>query len=163
MKQYSVVRYGMGRNSTLGILTRLHGGDEEELCFTLEDERRTTKVQGETCIPVGSYELKLRTDGMDNMNTMNGRYRNRFGSRHKGMIWLQEVPDFTWVYIHIGNDEDETEGCILTGKIPQISLDGEFSVGNSTEAYWKVYEEIAPALIAGEKVILHVTEMQPWA
>lgn len=158
MRNWRVVRYGLGRNTTLGFFSRLVDDKDEHICFSLEDERRHTKVPGETCIPTGSYELKLRTEG-----GMHGRYQDRFGDRHKGMIWLQNVPDFEWVYIHIGNTDDDSRGCILPGTVPLIYPDGEFHVGRSTDAYWKVYEEIVPALIAGERCVLHVTEIQPWA
>jgi len=164
MKQYAVVRYGLGRNSTLGLFRRLiDGGDTVDMAFTLEDERRHTKVYGETCIPVGTYELKLRTDGMDNPEMMNHDYRRKYGEWHKGMIELQNVPEFTSVYIHILNYETQTKGCVGVGEVPGIYPDGEFFIGRSEAAYKKVYEEIATALIAGEKCVLHVTEMQPWA
>lgn len=159
MKQYAVVRYGLGRNSTLSLVRRVQsGGADTDLCFAIEDERRLTKVQGETCIPVGTYELKLRTEG-----GMHAEYSEKYGDRHKGMLWLQNVEGFEFVYIHIGNYENQTKGCILPGMVPAIYPDGEFWVGRSADAYWMLYEEIAPALIAGEKVVLHVTEMQPWA
>jgi hypothetical protein len=158
MKTFQVARYGLGRNSTLGYFSRITNDAREEICFTLEDERRYTKVYGETCIPVGTYELRLRTEG-----DMHQDYRRRFGDRHKGMIWLQDVPDFTFVYIHILNYEYQTKGCIGVGEVPAIYPDGEFWVGRSESAYWRVYDEIVPALIAGEKVVLHVTEVQPWA
>ena len=159
MRTYRVVRYGLGRNTTLGFWTRVEDDDNEtQLDFSLEDERRHTKDYGETCIPAGTYELKLRTEG-----GMHQRYSERFGARHKGMIWLQNVPDFQYVYVHIGNTDDDTKGCILPGEVPGIYPDGEFYVGRSTPAYWRLYEEIVPLLIAGERVVLNITEIQPWA
>lgn len=164
MRQYRVVRYGLGRNTTLGFWTRIEEDDSEtQLDFSLEDERRHTKVYGETCIPTGSYELKLFTDHMDDEEWMNGRYRKKYGDRHKGMLHLQNVPEFTSVYIHILNYEHQTKGCIGVGEVPAIYPDGEFWIGRSTPAYWRLYEEIAPLLIAGERVVVHVTEIQPWA
>lgn len=164
MKQYAVVRYGLGRNSTLGILRKIvSDGEDTDWCFTLEDERRLTKVPGETCIPVGTYPLKLRTDGMDDPKMMNFDYRKRYGDWHKGMIELQNVPGFTSVYIHILNYEHQTKGCVGVGLVPSIHPDGEFWIGRSADAYKQVYEEIATALIAGEACVLHITEMQPWA
>lgn len=159
MKQYTLVRYGMGRNSTLGFLSRIEeDGTATQVCFTLEDERRRTKVPGETCIPTGTYELQLRTDG-----GMHVDYSRRFGDRHKGMLWLQNVENFEWVYIHILNYEDQTEGCVGVGMAPGVFPDGEFWIGRSKDAYWEVYEDMVPSLIAGEKVVLHITEIQPWA
>lgn len=160
MRTYQVVRYGFGKDSTLGFWTRIVDGDATQLCFNVEDERRNTKVQGETCIPVGTYELRLRTEG-----GMHARYTERFGSRHKGMLELQNVENFEFVYVHIGNDDDDTRGCLLPGMVPGFNPDKpmEFVVGRSTEAYWMLYEEIVPLLIAGERVVLQVTEIQPWA
>jgi hypothetical protein len=164
LKTYRVIRYGMGRNSTLGFFTRVENGDKEtRLGFTIEDERRHTKVPGETCIPTGTYDLRLNTDHMDDEGWMNCDYRKKWGDRHKGMIEITKVPDFTNVYIHILNYESETRGCIGPGETPGIHADGEFYVGRSTPVYWAIYEEIVPALIAGERVVLHVTEIQPWA
>lgn len=162
MRTYQVTRYGFGRNSTLGFWERINGAPllNDFLCWNLEDERRNTKVQGETCIPVGTYELKLRTEG-----SLHAKYSERFGARHKGMLHLQNVENFEWIYVHIGNEEDDTDGCLLPGMHPAFDDDEplEFAVAASTEAYWMLYEEIVPLLIAGQKVVVHITEMQPWA
>lgn len=159
MRNYRVIRYGMGRNSTLGLFMRVEeDGSETQLCFTLEDERRKTKVMGETCIPTGSFDLVLYKDGSKHKD-----YGDKYGSRHKGMILVKDVPDFVGVLIHILNYENQTDGCVGVGLVPAIAPDGEFYILRSTDAYWKVYEEIVPLLIAGERVVLHVTEIQPWA
>ena len=147
-----VMRYAFGIDSTLG---RLYVSDDERSfeCFTLEDERRTVKVKGETCIPPGSYEVVLRTEG-----GMHGRYTERFPEWHKGMLWLQDVPGFSYVYVHIGNNDDHTEGCILVGTVPVVLPDGEFEVSRSAEAYRKLYLKVVETLDAGERVVLHVME-----
>ena len=54
-----VVRTQFGKDATNGMLF-INGLFE---CFTLEDEYRDLKVRGETCIPDGEYEIKLRTVG----------------------------------------------------------------------------------------------------
>lgn len=162
MTDYMVVRYGLAPDSTLGHFVRLNGG-QTRLAFTLEDERRLTKVYGETCIPTGKYKLSLRTDGMDDPEMMNYRYRERFGDWHKGMIHVEDVPDFISIYIHILNRTSQTKGCIGVGEVPLIDTNGEFSIGSSEAAYRAVYDEICPKLLAGEDVWLHVTEIQPWA
>ena len=58
-----VQRFSSGDDSTLGLLFDVSGGDREFLCFTLEDEKRDIKVKGETRIPAGKYEIKLRKAG----------------------------------------------------------------------------------------------------
>ena len=78
-------RFAYGADSTAG---RLYDRTEEPpkfLCWTLEDERRQIKQPGETCIPVGIYHIIPRTEG-----GMHGKYKAKFGDRHKGMLWLAE-------------------------------------------------------------------------
>ena len=55
-----VIRFSSQNDSTLGLLFDVTDG-RKFLCFTLEDEARDTKVMGETRIPAGIYDLKLRT------------------------------------------------------------------------------------------------------
>jgi len=153
-----VMRYGFGKNSTLGWISTWENDKFVRRCFSLEDERRHTKVYGETCIPTGTYPLALRTEG-----EMHERYLRRFGDRHKGMLWIQDVPEFEWTYFHILNYEWQTKGCIGTGKVPGVYPDGEFFVGRSEAAYLDLYDIVAPRLIAGERVMCYVTETQPWA
>jgi hypothetical protein len=145
-------RFGFGIDSTLGELRLdgLHGG------FTLEDERRRTKVPGETCIPTGRYEIRLRTVG-----ELHRRYKARFPDLHRGMLWLQEVPGFQWVYVHIGNDESDTDGCPLVGRYPLALPDGEFKVAESTPIYLDLYRRTLEAMDRGEPVYITITEREP--
>jgi len=144
-----LVRYGFGADSTLGKLY----DDDGLVCFTLEDERRAVKVPGETCIPVGTYRVTLRDEG-----GLTVRYRNRFPDMHKGMLWLRDVPGFEWVYLHIGNTDDHTEGCPLVGEVPVVLPDGEFQLARSEAAYRKLYPFIAGAIALDEDVTLTVEE-----
>jgi len=142
-------RMGYGRDSTLG---RISLGSLS--FFSLEDERRDVKVPGYTCIPVGSYEIKLRKAG-----GLHKKYKARFPDLHKGMLWLQDVPGFEWVYIHIGNDADDTAGCPLVGELPVILPTGEFEIGRSTPAYVALYRKVIAALEAGDRVWVHIREL----
>ena len=54
-----VVRTQFGSNATNGLLF-IDGVFE---CYTLEDEQRDVKVMHETCIPEGTYKIKLRNAG----------------------------------------------------------------------------------------------------
>ena len=112
--------------STIGTLTV---GDVQ--VETLEDTRRAHKVYGETRIPAGTYELNLRDEG-----NMVKRYKSRY-DWHKGMIWLRNVPEFEFIYIHPGNNPGDTLGCILVGMTR-----GENFIGNSRAAYQKIYPAI---------------------
>lgn len=150
--EITLERFGFGRDSTLGEL-RVDGLHE---CYTLEDERRRVKVQGETCVPAGRYPLRFRTEG-----GLHAKYKARFPNLHRGMLWLQNVPGFSWVYLHIGNDEAETDGCPLVGRVPVILPDGEFKVASSTEAYLAFYGRVAGAMGRGEEAVLEIKERGP--
>ena len=87
---------------TIGIITT-----PKNKVFTLEDDYDDVKVKGHTRIPAGEYEIILRKAG-----TIYEKYVKRFGSIMKGMPWLQNVPNYEYVYIHCGNTEKDTSGCI---------------------------------------------------
>jgi hypothetical protein len=158
MRTFELSRFGFGRDSTIGILSEVINDKRKRIAFTIEDERRLTKVYGETCIPQGTYELELQSSG-----ELHRRYSDRYGARHKGMIHIKAVPGFVGIMFHPGNTDDDTKGCILPGTVPVITQDGEFKVADSQPAYWKFYDDVAASLFSGEKCILHVTEVQPWA
>ena len=70
------------------------------VCNTLEPKLRKEKIKGCTAIPEGTYKVKYQ-------------YSPKFG---KDMPFLQGVPNFTGVMLHIGNSLKDTEGCILVGQ-----------------------------------------------
>ncbi len=121
--------------------------DGKHLGFTLEDAVRQKKISGITAIPTGSYEILLRTNG-----GMNKSYSNKFDN-HQGMLWLQNVENFEYVYIHIGNKPKHTEGCILVGSSCDPTTD---FIGNSTHTYLKLYDKVITNLEYGERVFVEV-------
>lgn len=146
-------RISSGDEATLGILhDTTDETDRKFQCYTLEDQYNEPKIPGETRIPVGRYQIKLRTEG-----GMHGRYGQRF-PWHKGMLWLQNVPDFEWIYIHVGNKDDDSEGCILTGdgQISNVTERGQ--VTSSVAAYTRLYHRIVAALDAGEEVWITIED-----
>ena len=146
-----VIRTQFGKDATNGMLF-INGVFE---CFTLEDEVRNVKVHSETAIPLGEYEIKLRTEG-----GFHTKYTSRYGSMHKGMLWLQDVPGFTWILIHTGNTDQHTAGCLLLGETQQDLDKGKDGfVGGSGDAYKKAYPKIAKAILNGEKVTIKYTNI----
>lgn len=143
-----VLRFSSQNDSTLGILFDISEG-REFLCFTLEDEYRTVKKYGETRIPAGEYQVKLRKTG-----GFHKRYKNKFPEIHKGMLWIQDVPNFEHVLIHIGNNDDNTAGCLLVGNTSQQNLTENGFIGASKSAYQRIYPPIAHALESGEAVTI---------
>ena len=144
-----VQRFSSESNSTLGIL--LDVTDKPKfLCYTLEDEFREIKVNGETRIPAGTYNITLRTEG-----GFNQRYTEKFGSDfNKGMLWVRDVPGFEYILIHIGNDDDDSEGCLLVGDSQNQNITKKGFIGSSTDAYKRIYPPIADALERGENVTI---------
>ena len=97
----------LGDNYTIGTLF-ING---ERFCDTLEDKNRDVnrngkfdgkekKVQGETCIPYGTYKVTLN---------LSPRFK-------RPLPRLMDVPDFDGVLIHRGNTAKDTQGCILVGE-----------------------------------------------
>lgn len=119
--------------------------DGDFQCFTLEDEYREVKVQGETRIPAGTYEVKFR----EVLSPMTKRYQDKF-DWFKWHLQIMDVPGFTNIYIHIGNTDEHTEGCLLVGRT--ASVDG--TVGNSTTAFSDLYAIVSDALNNGETVTI---------
>jgi hypothetical protein len=141
-------RFSTSGDDTLGILHI----DGVWQCYTLEDEARTVKVFGETRIPDGIYKIILRTIG-----GFHNRYRKKYPGMHKGMLWLQDVPNFEYILIHTGNRDDDTAGCLLVGSNANDNTVDEGFVGGSRQAYKKIYPPVARAILNGEDVEIEIT------
>ena len=142
-----VVRTQFGADATNGLLFV----DGKFECFTLEDEVRDVKKYAESAIPLGEYEIKFRTVG-----GFDAKYTSRYGADwHKGMLELQNVPNFQYILIHTGNTDEHTAGCLLVGETQQDLEKGKDGfVGGSGDAYKKMYPKVRDALLAGEKVTI---------
>jgi len=145
--QLEVIRFSSAKDSTLGLLFNVTDEKREFLCYTLEDEYREEKVMHETRIPSGTYEIKLRTWGR-----IHEDYAKRFADIHKGTLWLQDVPNFKYILIHCGNNDDHTSGCLLVGDTQTENIKSDGFVGSSTNAYKRIYPPIAEAIENGECV-----------
>lgn len=144
-----VQRFSSQSNSTLGMLF-----DVTEtpifLCYTLEDEFREVKVSGETRIPSGTYNVTLRTEG-----GFYERYTEKFGADfNKGMLWVRDVPNFEYILIHIGNTDLDSAGCLLVGDSQTQNITKNGFIGSSTDAYKRVYPQIADVLVNGGEVCI---------
>lgn len=148
----NVIRHQFGKDASNGLLF-IDGVFE---CYTLEDEVREVKVMHETCIPEGEYEIKLRAEG-----GFHSRYLKRYGADwHKGMLWLQDVPNFTWILIHTLNDSTQTSGCLGVGSSQQdLDLDSKGKILQSRDAYQRMYPKVRDALLNGEKVTIEYSNI----
>ena len=143
-----VLRFSSQKDSTNGLLFDVSDG-RKFLAYTLEDERREDKVMHETRIPAGTYKIKLRTVG-----GFHGRYVKKYGSMHKGMLHVQDVPGFEYILIHTGNTDEHTSGCLLVGDTQQQNITKSKSgfIGASVDAYKRIYPPIAEAILRGDDV-----------
>ena len=70
------------------------------------------------------------------------------------MLWLQEVPNFTNILIHIGNTIKDTMGCILIG----MEAEGEDLILRSTTAYVRFYRHVVEAFERNENVYIKIID-----
>jgi hypothetical protein len=143
-----VLRFSSQDDSTLGVLSDVTDG-RRFLAFTLEDEYRETKVAGETRVPAGTYKITLRTVG-----GFHTKYAAKYGAMHKGMLWVRDVPGFEFILIHTGNTDEHTDGCLLVGNTSQENVTRDGFIGESGNAYKRIYPKIAAALELGEEVTI---------
>jgi len=153
----TVKRFADNSDTTLGILF-IDGVFE---CFTVEDEERQTKVMGETRVPNGTYDIKLRSVG-----GFHNRYSAKYGSMHKGMLCVHNKPNwilenagmsFQYILIHTGNTDEHTAGCLLVND----AVSGKtFTGSSSVDAYKKVYPKVASALVSGDSVTIEYVDIE---
>ena len=63
------------------------------------------------------------------------------------MIWVKDVPGFEYILWHVGNNDENTAGCLLLGQSQESNLvkrDG--FVGSSVSAYKYVYPYVLSAI-----------------
>lgn len=110
-------------------------------CATLEDsiQPNDVKVKGETCIPDGSYAVKL-TQSV------------HFGRK---LPLLIDVPGFEGIRIHPGNTVGDTEGCLLVGENIE-TVGGLPFLLHSKNAFDRLYEKLSLADDKGEAITIEV-------
>jgi len=127
-----IIRIAEGKQSTLSQLYI----DDMFQCYLLEDKIRAVKIPKQTAIPTGNYTLRLNTWG-----GMNAEYRQKFPKLHKGMTEINGLPQFSFVYIHIGNTHTQTAGCPLCGFGFEL-VNGDYQVLRSKDAYQMIYPKL---------------------
>jgi len=118
-----------------------------DFAFTCEDQDRgldqsmalgdiqALKVSAETAIPTGLYRVET---------TWSPKYQ-------RNMPLVTNVPGFRGIRIHSGNDDDDTEGCVLPG----LTRDEDrMTVGKSRKACAWLYTEIAKMEADGQEVTI---------
>lgn len=143
-----IKRLGGDSNTTVGAWYIGEGVGKYLFCYSIEDERRFNKINGKTRIPAGRYEIILNKSG--GMNKQYEKY-----PWHKGMLELADVAGFDYIYIHPGNDHEDTEGCLLPNyKADLKDMRGE----NSFECYKDLYLEVISAIQDEEQVFIEIKD-----
>ena len=130
-----LTRISAKKESTLGFIY-INGGFE---CYTLEDPYQHHKIPTITRISAGTYKLGLRREG-----GLYQKYSKKFGEDHP-MIWLKDVPEFQYIYIHIGNWAKDTSGCIIVGSSYMPLINAHYLL-NSTKAYLRLRDKLLPEI-----------------
>lgn len=121
--------------------------DGKFICHGLEDEHREHKIPGETRIPAGTYRLGVRKEG-----GFHSRYCRKFPQSHRGMLHVLDVPGFTYILIHVGNYDRDTDGCLLLGRADYDAR----AVWQSKKAYERFYGQVITAAENGEATIEYI-------
>lgn len=129
-------------------------------CFIVEDQEQTKKVNSETRIPNGEFDVSLRASG-----GFHNRYKAKFNQKN-GMLCVHNAPnwkiivedvEFQYVLIHTGNTDDHTAGCLLPNEtFNSSSMRGSGSVN----AYKRFYPIVHDALMNGEEVKIIITDIE---
>lgn len=122
-------------------------------CYTLEDEMRNVKIAGETRVPQGCYLLELREE----VSPLTETYRKNYDyfDLH---VQIKDVPNFDFVYLHVGNDDDDTDGCILLGNSQITNRYSDGKIGYSRDAFKSFYKKVYKALKTGELVEIEIRD-----
>jgi len=80
--------------------------EDMHFSYTCEDKDRylengNEKIYGQTAIPRGKYRLAI---------TFSPHFK-------RNVVEIQNVPGFTKVYFHGGNNADDSLGCVLHGRV----------------------------------------------
>jgi hypothetical protein len=113
--------------------------DGKYFCDCLEDRVRTTKVYGKTAIPAGRYQVIWNKS-------------NRFKIK---MPLLLDIQGFSGVRIHVGNKNEDTDGCCIFGSYDAKTPDW---VSNSRVAINKFYPLVEKAYQSNEKIWITIED-----
>lgn len=148
---FELLRLISGPDATSGILYETDGLTRKAICCIVEDQHQDIKVRSETRIPAGKYELKFR----GSPTPLTTRYRDKYDWFH-WHVEIQDVPDFTYVYIHAGYSDDSSAGCLICGEMLVNTLLDKYKDGwtggreDTESAYKRAYIAIGRALKEGK-------------
>lgn len=144
----TVLRYLDDGHTSLGLIF-LH---KKFFAYTLEDTHQSEKVAGKTRIPSGTYQITL----LKQDTPLTKSYRQRFPwfTYH---LELENVPNFSNIYIHIGNTHVDTDGCILVADGVNASSPSKM-ITHSRLAFERLYKKISALLQVNEVVTIRIVD-----
>jgi GH24 family phage-related lysozyme (muramidase) len=116
--------------------------------FTVEDARRTSKIDKQTCIPPSRYNLVLRSTNNDLLKNHEvqipglGKVFAAIGTDSAGIALNGPGNlDFAGIRIHYGHSETFSAGCILFG--PEKYSDGTIlkDLQTNIDLTWLIYND----------------------
>lgn len=143
--------------ATLGML--YYKRDKLKYCYILEDTYNKIKIPGSTRIPAGQYQIKLRTTGSTYQKYCN--HKNpiiRELTQKYGILHLQDVPNFKYVLIHIGNSNEDTEGCLLPADVANNFSTEPGRITHSTYAYIDLGKAVYPCFDIEEPLFINILD-----
>lgn len=146
----TVLRYIDDGETTLGLIFLRN----KFFAYTLEDTHRDEKIRGKTRIPAGIYSIGYSPVDPAQSRITQDYLRNYkpWFTRH---LHLKNVPGFEGIYIHVGNNHENTEGCLLIADGVTAGI-SQKSLRDSRNAYQRFYKIIAALLDSNEPVNIQI-------
>ena len=113
-----------------GTFGTLQAGDFS--CCTVE-RPWLQNARGRSCVPAGEYKLKLRNSGVVS-RTSRGRHTQGWE--------LTDVPNRTYIMVHIANVVSEVQGCIAVGHRFGV-VNNKWAVMNSRSAFDRLMDVLS--------------------
>lgn len=149
-----VLRYSGTKIDTLGILK---DENAQFFSYSCEDEAREKghKVKAETRIWDGRYKLGIRKEDTKLTIAHREAYNKIWKYKFQYHIEILGILDFTGCYIHVGNHEGHTEGCLLLGdRVNNNQLElGKLELSN--QAIERFYAKYYPLLEKGQEIYIN--------
>lgn len=129
LKELILERDLMNDKGTLGSFKTPKG---EFICLSLEEPWKDNK-KGISCIPEGKYRC----------TRYNSPKLIKAGKADPEVILLHDVPNRSFVQIHIGNNLDDVEGCVMPGEkmLENFTYKGkkyDYFISSSAKAFKKL-------------------------
>lgn len=152
---FTLLRYSKANNSSQSLLfVRNSISDGQPLFFSHVIEDDDTGAKGDKRIPSGTYTLKIHAS-----ETPKTLIFRKAWPWFTFFIEVVGIPGFDLVFVHSGNDQKDTEGCLLLNDVMgnnSIQVEKEGSLSN--QACKRFYDLVYPMLEKGEKITITVKD-----